>query len=89
MNKKIILLRQKIEAVDRGIIEGLAKRQLLVKIIAQEKQKTHLNVSDRIRELELQRLRQELAHKYDLDLEFIEKIYQLIIRESRKIQKRI
>ncbi len=88
MTKKLITLRGKIDTIDQVIIRALAKRQSVAHAIAEEKQKVHLPVRDRAREQELQLIRRELACAYGIDVAWLDKIYKLILTQSKKIQKR-
>ncbi|OGV27734.1 MAG: hypothetical protein A3F18_00680 [Legionellales bacterium RIFCSPHIGHO2_12_FULL_37_14] len=80
------VLRQQIEAIDKEIIKQLAIRQDLCRQIGKLKKAKHISIEDPNREGELFALYSLLAKQYDLNISYVEKIFALIINESRKIQ---
>ena len=89
MNKNLITLRRKIDTIDQVIIRALAKRQGVAHAIAEEKQKVLLPVRDRVREQELQSIRRKLARDYGIDPAWLDKVYKLILTQSKNIQKQL
>jgi len=89
MNKNITTLRQKIDAVDQSIIKTLARRLRLSQAIGEEKKKSAVAVTDRIREQQMQEARRALSEHLDIDPQWIERIFRLIVRKSRTIQKHL
>lgn len=79
-------LRQNINQYDIKIIELLAKRMETAKEIGQIKKKKSLQITDPAREQELFALYKEKSAKFGLDEEMIEKVFKVIIEESKRIQ---
>lgn len=80
-------LRKKIDKLDFEILRKLAERFSLVQKIARSKTKNLLPVLDKKREREVLRRRKIWAKKLNLDGTLIEKIFKLLIKESRLKQK--
>ena len=80
-------LRKKIDEIDKKIIALVAKRQKLIFQIAELKRMKKLSVHDKKREAEVFGKIEDLALKHDLSLPFISDLYDVIFRESRRIQK--
>lgn len=80
-------LRAEVDKIDKLIIEQLANRDLLSSKIGllkfQQKQKVH----DPIREKALKTHHAALAKKQALDAIFIERLFKIILRHSKKIQE--
>lgn len=85
--KKLQNLRQNIEKIDKKIIELIKKRLNLSKKIAEEKLKNNLKIIDNFREKELQEVYKKTASALGISKKFIQKLFTLIIKESRYIQK--
>lgn len=82
-NKEIIPLRTKIDAIDSQILTLLAQRQEQVEKVVDLKKKHHISVYHPAREEDLiSRLRIE-AGQINLDPDFMEDLYRVIIRQSR------
>lgn len=80
-------LREKIEKIDRTIIKKLAARQKLSVQIGTLKAKMGKPVLDLAREKKLQRFYDKLSLQHQLDANWIQKIFKLIVAHSRKCQK--
>lgn len=82
----IDILRKKISRLDDKLLKILGKRFDLVSRIGVFKQKEGTEVIDVNREEEVMKAAQAFAEKNNLDKEFVKRLYELIIQESRKIQ---
>jgi chorismate mutase len=81
-------LRAEVDQIDIIIIEQLARRNYLSSIIGflklQEKQEIH----DPTREEELKNKHAFLAQKNNLDPLFTERLFNVILQHSKKLQKK-
>lgn len=80
-------LRKKIDEIDSSIIKKLSARQKLSIKIGQLKNKTGHKVIDVKREIKLMHLYETLCNKYQLQEDFVKRIFKIIINNSRKMQK--
>ncbi|PWY57625.1 chorismate mutase [Legionella qingyii] len=80
-------LRKKIEQTDANLIEILAKRQELSKQIGILKSKEGKKITDHSREKQLFEYYEHLSKQYHLQEEFINRVFKIIISNSRKVQK--
>ncbi len=80
-------LREQIEEADACIIETLAKRQELSKQIGALKSKEGKKIMDRSREKQLFEYYDHLSKQYHLQEDFINRLFKIIISNSRKVQK--
>ena len=87
MKGTLPVLRKKIDAIDQQLISTIAERLLLAQKIGLEKRKSAIPVVDLVRDQELQHRRGIQARAVGLDSEWLEKVFSLIIKESKKIQK--
>ncbi len=87
--KKLEYLRQSIDLVDQQILLLLNARNEFVKKVAELKKKNGLPVYDEKRETQLLNDWCESAEQLNLNDDFVKSILELIIKESRKIQKEI
>lgn len=83
---KISDLREKINVIDEDIINLLTKRNELSHEIGKFKKINNLPIRDEKREEELLRWVKEITKTNGLNTEFVEKLYELIIEESNRIQ---
>jgi chorismate mutase len=81
-------LRKRIDKLDNKIIKILAKRMDVVTKIKEYKEKHNLPILDKKREVEMREFRQKLAKKYNLKSSFLESLFQKILLESKKKQKK-
>ncbi|KTD02450.1 chorismate mutase [Fluoribacter gormanii] len=80
-------LRKQIEQTDADLIEILAKRQELSKQIGVLKSQEGKKITDRSREKQLFEYYEHLSKQYHLQEEFINRVFKIIIANSRKVQK--
>lgn len=85
----ITTLRKKIDAVDQSIVKMLAQRLQLSEAIGKEKKKSRVAVTDRVREQQMQEDRRALSQRLRIDPLWVERIFHLIVRKSRTIQKHL
>lgn len=81
MNKKIFLLRKKIDCIDNKIIKLLDKRLKIALYIAQEKKKNNISIYNKDREDDIIKRLSELQKDY-LKNSAIGKIYKEILKNS-------
>jgi len=81
--------RDEINKIDKKIIQLLSKRQLIAITIAKEKISTAQPIRDIEREKNLLKIVLKLAKTYNLNINFINKIFKLIIDNSVSIQKTV
>lgn len=80
-------LREHIQAIDKTIIEQLAHRQSIVKEIGRLKAKLGKDILDIEREQALMQYHHQLSLTFALDPTFIERIFEIIMLESKQQQK--
>lgn len=80
-------LRKQIEQTDAYIIEKLAQRQELSKQIGALKSKEGKKIVDRLREKKLFEYYEHLSKEYHLQQEFVNRLFKIIILNSKKVQK--
>lgn len=81
-------LRESIEKIDNNIINLLSLRFKIAKNIGILKQKKGLSVTDYSREKKLISLHHTYGQQSKIDKNFTDKVFNLIIRHSRAIQKK-
>jgi chorismate mutase len=81
-------LRHRIEKTDAAIIKKLAVRIKLVKQIGALKAKTGKKVFDPTREKKLRDFYDKLSVQYQIQPNFIKRLFKNIITYSRKLQKK-
>lgn len=79
-------IRDKIDAIDKKLINLLAKRTEFVVELGEIKKQKNLPIGDKNREMEILAGVQKLAEKHGLNPQFIKKLYAEIINESKRIQ---
>lgn len=82
-------LRKKINRLDKEIIKLISERSKVSKKIGIYKRKMNLDVIDKDREKWLAEYRGKISVKYSEDPSFIEKIFSILIKRSKKVQKYI
>ncbi len=87
MNKNINKLRNKINKIDNSILELLAQRAEISQTIGLEKNKKGYPICDRKRESAVIKQRQSIGVKNNLDRKFIAKLFKLIFKYSKHLQK--
>jgi chorismate mutase len=86
---KLDCLRNKIDEIDRQLLEILNKRLNTVRKIAVVKGKMGLAVEDKKRESEILNKLIKEGDKLQLSGNFVLGLFKLIVKESKKIQKNI
>ena len=84
---KLNIIRKKISIIDENIVKLLKRRMALSLEAKKEKNKTGLNMEDTNREKEILENVKNMAQLYSLDQEFVYRLFQVIINESKTIQK--
>lgn len=82
-------LRAQLDALDRQVLELLARRQQIVSAVAAYKRSEHIEIRDAERERQLLQARRDLAIELGLEPESIESIYRQILLASRDHQAAI
>jgi chorismate mutase/prephenate dehydrogenase len=83
------ILRQKIDTVDAEILTLLAKRLQIVQEVAEYKAKNDIPVYQPGREAEIMAKIKDMATKKDLDPEYVEEMFKIIMRFSKESQQRL
>jgi len=83
---KIVDLRENINFIDSEIINLLIKRNNLSREIGEIKKVNNLPIRDEKREEEMLRWVNEISEAKGLNVDFIKKIFLLILEESNRIQ---
>jgi len=79
-------LREAIDKIDEDILISLIRRQKIARQIGIWKKKNKIQVIDKDREEELFKLLEEKAELWGYPKEIIQKIWQEIISQSKKVQ---
>lgn len=79
-------LRRDIDQIDDDILSLIAKRQQLSVKIGIIKNQNKIAVFDPEREVMVKNHYCQLSKKYNLKLEFVDELFNLIVAESRRIQ---
>lgn len=80
-------LRDKINKIDADIVKKLAQRKALSIKIGKAKAKSNLKIIDIKREKLLNDRYDKLSSKHQLQSLFIKKIFKIIVKNSRGLQK--
>ena len=80
-------LRLVINKIDELIIQSIARRMSVSRTIGSIKKENRLKIKDREREKELQQFHRLLAKKNGITYRTLKKIFKLIMKESRRMQK--
>lgn len=89
IDNPLLSLRDKITALDKQLLELVAKRRELSTDVINTKIKANLPVRDTTREQALIKTLIEQGKRYHLDEIFIKRLYQIIIEDSVLLQQRI
>ena len=81
-------IRKQINTIDALVIALLAKRMKFAKKIGKLKKKVGLPVWDKSREIRLRKIYKAIGKKDGLSEEFIDKLFDVIFDESRRIQQK-
>ena len=80
-------LRRQISEIDAQLIELLALRQSVARKIGDFKKQSNLPVLDTTREALLREYHQQLSEQHQLAPQMVCKVFDILIEESRKVQK--
>ncbi|HEV2614643.1 MAG TPA: chorismate mutase [Gammaproteobacteria bacterium] len=80
-------LRDKIDSIDMVIIKKISQRMAVAKKIGQLKIKLNKPVLDKKREQQLAKMYTKLSKQHELKPEFVQELFEMIIRYSRRVQK--
>ncbi|MCC2645432.1 MAG: pheA [Burkholderiales bacterium] len=83
---ELVNLRKIIDVLDDEIISLIAERQEVVVRVGKVKALKKIAVLDSKREELLKQQHAELAKKYNLSAEFVTRLFEIILEESRKTQ---
>lgn len=86
MSDNLDSIREKLDEIDRTILEALAQRQGLVKEVSELKLKNEKGIRDLEREEQLLNRIRDLAHDVGLDRYFAEHLFREIITNSVRFQ---
>lgn len=81
-------IRKKIDLTDKKILTNLAERMQLAKDAKKLKIRANLPIEDKSREKEIINNRKNKGTKLGLSKSFVSKIFNLVIKESKRIQKK-
>jgi len=85
---KLTDLRKNIDKVDAEIVRLVARRQSYMPKVAVEKKKLGLPIFQPARENTVLRSKLALAKRYDVSLKLVQKIFDLLLADSRRIQRK-
>jgi chorismate mutase/prephenate dehydratase len=86
---ELVNLRKIIDLLDDEILGLIAERQEVAVRIGRVKSRQKIAVVDLKREEILKRHHEELGKKYNLSSEFVTRLFEIILEESRKTQHHI
>ncbi len=81
-------LRAKIDKIDNDIIKKLAARQKISEKIGALKAVSKRKIKDVAREKQQKKQYQKLCTEYNIDFRFINRLFALILANSRNLQKK-
>jgi len=81
-------IRKNIDKIDTGILELLVERMKIMKEVLKYKQENNLPIFDVQREREVLDRIGRKAEKLNLSVEFVKSLYQEIMEEAKRIQKK-
>ncbi len=80
-------LRVKISEIDAEIIALIAARQEVARKIGEYKKQHNMQVLDTTREALLREFHDTLCEEHNLSTTLVARIFEILIEESRKVQK--
>jgi chorismate mutase len=83
------IIRKKIDKIDDKIIELLAKRQSLMPMVGKIKKANKMPFNQVKREKEILDAKKKKAKESNVDLQLVEKIFKLIFKNSKDIQREV
>ncbi|KEI35930.1 chorismate mutase [Allofrancisella frigidaquae] len=81
--------RTKITNIDQEIIRLIAQREQIVKQVGKYKKKHNLAVYDPDREAKLKKTHEAIAMQYDVSPELVNNVFDVIISNSRDLEKKV
>jgi chorismate mutase len=87
MTKEILLLRQKIDKIDDGLLSLLKDRIELMEKIGKIKKQNSLSIRDKKREKQKIEIIEQKASSLKLPQQLIKKIWTLLFTHSEEIEK--
>ncbi len=85
-HKNLTELREALDKIDEDILIALKRRMEISTLIGKWKKKNKIQVSDKIREKELIATLEQKASNWNLSKELVNKIWKLILNESKEQQ---
>lgn len=82
MTDTLIACRQEIDQLDRNLLQLLGQRFEICRLIASHKFVQGMPMKQPVREQEIQGRNLALAREYNLDPEFVDRLFQLILSAS-------
>ncbi|MBI3565731.1 MAG: chorismate mutase [Elusimicrobia bacterium] len=84
--KRLARIRAGIDGVDDGVVRLLARRRALVIELAKIKKELSLPIYDRAREQALIDRVKKWGRKHELNEEFVEVLFRLVVMNSKEVQ---
>jgi chorismate mutase len=88
MSRELEELREKIDGVDRELLEALSRRMRLVEEIGEVKRKEHLEIEDVERWRNLLQQRLSWAGSMRIPLGFVRDVFELIHKTAIELEKK-
>ena len=85
---KLENIRKELDIIDAKLIKLLAKRQAYMPFVGKYKKENNLPFNQPEREKEILKSKGKMAKDLGLDPNFVEKVFLLIFKNSKEIQKR-
>jgi chorismate mutase len=83
------IIRKKIDKIDDKIIELIAKRQSLMPVVGKIKKDNKMSFNQVKREKDILDAKKKKAKEFNVDLQLVEKIFKLIFKNSKDIQREV
>lgn len=84
---KLETIRKKLDKIDNQIMKALSIRQSYMPAVAKYKKDNNLPLNQPKRENAILESKKEMAKNLNLNTEMVEKIFKLIFKNSKDIQK--
>lgn len=84
--KRLARIRAGIDGVDDGVVRLLARRRALVIELAKIKKELNIPIYDRAREQALIDRVKKWGRKHELNEEFVEVVFRLVVMNSKEVQ---
>ena len=88
-NNDLKALRARADALDEAFLARLAERIHTVRKIGTWKKENHADITQKERERLVYANWVKHANDFDLDLKFLEKLFALVVEESKRVQEDI